>query len=212
MKKCGVLFALVIMTTFGISFLKGCATSEQARGVKKSGFLGDYSQLEKGGGERALLYYVNPEVPWGKYDKAILDSVSIWYRENSKFDDVPEQELNNLGHYLYDAVRKQLGQHWTMVDEPGSGTIRIRMALTEAEDASREMDIVTTYLPPARLLSEGTKLATGTHLFVGEVAIVDKRSGGKHYEGSTDNWADVKQACDWWAQKMSSELQKRRGK
>jgi hypothetical protein len=25
-----------------------------------------------------------------------------------------------------------------------------------------------------------------------------------------NNWADVKQACDWWAQKMSTELQKRR--
>jgi hypothetical protein len=122
--------------------------------------------------------------------------------------------------------KKQLEQNWTIVDKPGPGTIRLRMALTEAEGASREMDIATTYLPPARLISEGTKIATGTHAFVGQatielevldsiakerlVAIVDKRSGGKHYEGSTDNWADVKQACDWWAQKMSTELQKRR--
>jgi len=226
MKKSSLLILVIMLATCGIFFLTGCATSEQARGVKKSGFLGDYSQLQKGGGERALLYYVKPGVYWAGYDKVILDSVSIWYSENSEFEDVPQEELDNLAHYLYDAVKKQLEQNWTIVDKPGPGTIRLRMALTEAEGASREMDIATTYLPPARLISEGTKLATGTHAFVGEttielevldsisndrlLAIVDKRSGGKHYEGSTDNWADVKQACDWWAQKMSTELQKRR--
>ena len=228
MKKYGILVIIVLMAFSVMFLLTGCATSEQARSVKPSGFLGDYSQLKKGGGERALLYYVRPGVYWAGYDKAILDSVSIWYSENSKFDDVPKEELDNLAHYLYDAVRKQLDQNWTLVDNPGPSTIRLRMALTEAEGAIREMDIATTYLPPARLISEGTKLATGTHAFVGAatielevldsisnerlVAIVDKRSGGKHYEGSTDNWADIKQACDWWAQKMSTELENRRGR
>ena len=226
MKKNRLFIIIIMLASCGVFFLTGCATSEQARSVKKSGFLGDYSQLKKGGGERALLYYVRPGVSWAGYDKVILDSVSIWHSENSQFDDVPKEELDNLAHYLYDAVKKQLEQNWTIVDNPGPGTIRLRMALTEAEGASREMDIVTTYLPPARLISEGTKLTTGTHAFVGDatielevldsissdrlIAIVDKRSGGKHYEGSTDNWADIKQACDWWAQKMSTELQKRR--
>ena len=116
MKKKNIFVVLIIMTTFGICCLTGCATSEQAREVKRSGFLGDYSQLQKGGGERALLYYVRPGVYWAGYDKVILDSASIWYSENSEFDDVPKEELDNLAHYLYDAVHKQLGQNWTSVD------------------------------------------------------------------------------------------------
>jgi hypothetical protein len=84
MKKYRLSIIIIMLATCGAFFLTGCATSEQARSVEKSGFLGDYSQLKKG--------------------------------------------------------------------------------------------------------------------------------GGKHYEGSTDNWADIKQACDRWAQKMSTELQKRRTK
>jgi len=34
---------------------------QQAREAKKSGFLGDYSQLKKGDGDRAMFYYVNPD-------------------------------------------------------------------------------------------------------------------------------------------------------
>jgi hypothetical protein len=35
-----------MLATCGELFLAGWVTSEQARGVKKSGFLGDYSQLK----------------------------------------------------------------------------------------------------------------------------------------------------------------------
>ncbi len=40
-------------------FLAGCATTTQTRSVEKSGFLGDYSMLEEGEGDEALLLYVD---------------------------------------------------------------------------------------------------------------------------------------------------------
>jgi len=158
MKKNRLSIIIITLASCGVFFLTGCATSEQARSVKKSGFLGDYSQLKKGGGERALLYYVRPGVSWAGYDKVILDSVSIWHSENSQFDDVPKEELDNLAHYLYDAVKKQLEQNWTIVDKPGPGTIRLRMALTEAEGASREIRLSEKELNA--LLAKNTDLAT----------------------------------------------------
>ncbi len=41
--------------------MTACATTQQAKTVERSGFLDDYSILQKGaGGSEALLRYVNP--------------------------------------------------------------------------------------------------------------------------------------------------------
>lgn len=37
-------------------------------------------------------------------------------------------------------------------------------------------------------------------------------TGGKHFEGATDTWSDVKKACDWWAETISTQLSERRAK
>jgi hypothetical protein len=208
--------------------LSGCATTEQTKKVELAGFLGDYSQLKKGGGERALLYYINPDANFADYDKVILDPVAIWRTKDSNLKKIPREELLNLGHYLYTAVRKQLQGDYAMVEKPGRGTMRIRLAFTEIEGATVPLDIATTYLPPGRLISEGKNLAFGTHSFVGEatvemeildsvsnrrlVAVVDKRAGGKHIKGSTDTWADIKQASDFWAERLRTRLAEFRSK
>ncbi len=206
----------------------GCAKTQQVKSVETSGFLGDYSQLQEGKGDMALLHYVNPEADFSAYDKIILDSVTIWAGEDSKVENLPEEDRDNIAHYLYSAVKKQLEKDYRIVDEPGEGTMRIRLALTEAGSSVRVMDILTTYLPPARLISEGKRLATGTHAFVGRASVevdvidtvtnqrlaaaVDKRAGGKYYEGATDTWADVKQAADYWAEKISGKFNELRSR
>lgn len=221
-----VIWSLLVL--FGVFSISGCARVQQARTAKKSGFLGDYSQLKEGGGDRAMLYYVNPDADFSLYNKVIIDSVSIWYKENSELNNIPKEEQDNLAHYFYSAVRKQVEKNWEIVDEPAKDALRLRLALTEAIGANMEVNNITTYLPPARLLSEATSLTTGSHLFVGEAtaemeiidsttgsrlgAFVDKRTGGKHYEGAIDNWSDVKKACDFWAELISTKLSEHRSK
>src|SRR5882724_3558234 len=56
----------------------GCPATYQARSVKPSGFLGDYSQLRPGKEGEALLVYVRPGVEWTKYDKIWLEPVTVW--------------------------------------------------------------------------------------------------------------------------------------
>lgn len=130
--------------------LTKCATTEQTKEVETSGFLEDYSQLKKGGGERALLYYVNPHANLAAYDKIIIDPVTIWHSKDSDLSKVPKEELENLTHYLYSAVRKQLESDYTIIEQPAKGAMRIRMALTEAEGSIVPLDIATTYLPVPR--------------------------------------------------------------
>jgi len=229
MKRLKLIILFSLLAICCVILATGCTTRvQQAREAPKSGFLGDYSQLKEGGGERAMLYYVNPDADFSLYGKVILDSVSIWYNENSELENVPEQERDNLAHYFYSAVRKQLEKNWEIVEQPGKDTLRIRLALTEAVGANKKMNNIFTYLPQTRLISEGANLTTGSHLFVGEAtaemeitdsttgtrlgAFVDKRTGGKHYEGAVDNWSDVKKACDFWAELISAKLTERRAK
>lgn len=224
----GVLIVRALWIIGLIIMAGGCAKTHQVKSVETSGFLGDYSQLEEGEKGQALLSYVNQSIDFSAYDKVLIDSVTIWSGESSDLDDIPKEELDNLAHYLYSAVRKQLESDYRIVDQPGEGTMRVRLALTEAGSSVRVMDILSTYLPPGRLISEGKKLATGTHAFVGKAAVeieiidtvtnqrlaaaVDKRAGGKHYKGSTDTWAHVKQAADHWAEKVKNRLQELRSR
>jgi len=228
MKQLKFLIAFGLLFICGVFFLYGCAKVHQARDVKKSGFLGDYSQLKEGSGDGAMLYYLDPDADFSLYNKVILDSVSIWYAENSELEKVPAEERDNLAHYLYTAVRKQIEKKWEIVEQPAKDTLRLRLALTEALGASKRMNNVTTYIPQARLISEGAKLTTGSHLFVGEAtaemeitdsttgtrlgAFVDRREGGKHYEGAVDNWSDVREACDFWAELIGTKLSEIRAK
>jgi len=224
----GVLFIRALLLMGLIIMAGGCAKTQQVKSVEISGFLGDYTQLQEGKGDLALLHYVNPKADFSAYDKIILDSVTIWAGEDSDLGNIPKEDLDNIAHHLYSAVKKQIEGDYRIVDEPGEGTMRIRLALTEAGSSVRVMDILTTYLPPARLISEGKRLATGTHAFVGSASIeidiidsvtnqrlaaaVDKRAGGKYYEGSTDTWADVKQAADYWAEKINAKLKELRSR
>ena len=231
MKKNNVftLWNIMALLLIGLMIMAfGCAKTQQAKTVEQSGFLGDYTQLQEGKGDMALYHYINPEADFSAYDKIVLDSVTIWAGEDSKMGKIPKQDLDNLAHYLYAAVKEQLEKDYRIVDAPGEGTMRIRLALTEAGSSVRVMDVLSTYLPPARLISESKKLATGTHAFVGRasveldvidsvtnrrlVAVMDKRAGGKHYKGSTDTWAHVKQAADYWAEQISGKFKELRSK
>ncbi|MEE8414726.1 MAG: DUF3313 domain-containing protein [Desulfobacterales bacterium] len=191
----------LLFICFLILGLGACVTTEQTRSAKPSGFLKNYSQLRKGGGERAQLFYINRNVNFDAYSKVMIEPVTIWHGEGSDLSSVPRDELQRMADYLYSATRKELGSILSIVERPGPGVMRVRMAITTAKGSNVPMDIVTNVLPPAIAIDWGKKLATGTHAFVGKAAIeaevldslsyvrlaaaVDERAGGKTFEGKT---------------------------
>jgi len=50
-----------------------CASTKQARNVEPSGFLGDYSKLQEGGKDEALLVYRNPHANISRFNKIIIE-------------------------------------------------------------------------------------------------------------------------------------------
>ena len=219
------LFVLLILSVFVSG--SGCATTRQARRVETSGFLEDYSQLQVGKPGEALLVYINPEADFSAYDKILLDDVTIWRAVDSNLEDVPEDEIDELALGLHEAMVESLKEDYEIVHRAGPGTLRVRLAITEAAKSWVVMDTLTTVIPHTRLISGIQKLATGTHSFVGKASLegeildaqsgerlaaaVDRRAGGKSFQGLLTSWSDVKEACHYWAGRLRDRLRAERG-
>ena len=208
------------------SHVLGCAQTKQAKKVKPAGFLEDYyAVLQEGKDDEALFIYRNSEVDFSVYKKVIIDPVEVWIGKDSK---VPAEELQNLANRLYHTVINKLEDDYIIVTQPGPDVMRIRLALTGAKKSKVAMNILTTIIPAARLMSGAKELATGTNTFVGEasieakiedsdveeviVAAMDRRAGKKYLKGSTNAWRDVEQTFEYWADKLGQRLREWRTK
>lgn len=226
----GAILAIMLVVT-------GCAATQEARSVEKSGFLGDYSLLKEGersavsGGSAentALWVYKNPAADWRKYKKIQLDPVTLWMsQKDSQLNDVSVEDRQRLAALLWKQLDEQLRKDYEMTSQGGPDVLRIQAAITEAGDSNATLDTVTSIIPQTRLLSGMKSLATGVSGFTGSasaeikitdaadgtilVEAVDRRGGTKSLRGVTNEWNDVEEAYRYWAEKMRYRLCQWRG-
>ncbi len=206
-----------------IAFLVGCATTHQARSVKTSGFLLDYSQLKPGKGDQALLAYKNPQAAWGMYTKVIVDPVEIYMTPGADLRSDAKEERTALATYFTASLREELKKnHFTIVSQPGPDVLRIRTALTDGDQSEVLLDTVSTVMPIGLAVSTLKRVAVGSDTSVGfaqaeaEVldsrsstrlaAAVDKRYGTKALRAKFGSWNHAKEAMDHWSEQMAERL------
>jgi hypothetical protein len=184
-----------------VAGIAGCAQTEQAKTVETSGFLADYSILQPGKEGEALLVYKNPQADFSMYQAVYVEPAIVLMTKKST---VPQEELNRLAGDLREKVIWKLKEEFLVVPKLVPGALRIELALTEAEPSDVGMDIVSTVIPPAGMVSGAKGLATGTRAFVGRasveakltdgntgtllVAAADRRVGGRSLDGSMFAW------------------------
>ncbi|MGZ4997406.1 MAG: DUF3313 domain-containing protein [Methylobacter sp.] len=213
------IFGLVLTVS-----MLGCATTKQARDVKSSGFLANYSMLQEGQKGQALKIYINPNYQQSckTYDKVLIEPVTIWARDSNDLADLSPADRQTLVNHMHGSIVSELGKHYQIVQTPQPGTLRIRGALTEAEGSWVALDTVSSFVPQLLVMSKLKELATGTATFVGKAsgeveitdamtgnliaAAVDRRVGGKSITGVTSKWDDVDKAFDFWASRMAYRL------
>lgn len=196
--------------------------------VTTSGFLQDYSILREGSDGEAALVYWNDSADFGAYQTVIVDPVTIWVGSDSSLNDVEPDQRQKLADEFYAAIIAALEPDYTITDQIGPNTMRIRVALTDAEASSPALDTISTYVPQARLLQSVLTLGSDTAGFVGEAtaeaevrdaqtdlllaAGVDRRAGTKSLSGGTfDRWGDVRRSFDAWSSSFASNLRSRAG-
>lgn len=218
---------LSILCAIMAAGLLACASTEQAR-VHTSGFLGDYSMLEQrpSAYDDPDLFYRAPGVAWASYDKVMLDPVTLWRAQGSKLH-VSQEDGQRLANNFYRLVHAELAKSYEMVDEPGPGTLRVAVALTQVSHEKPVLNVITSAVPQLRVVGRLETYVAGKPPFTGqgsmEARILDantgaylwaeatRRVGTRQIMGSWEKWADVNAAMDFWAQQLAWELCKNRG-
>ncbi|MHC4165539.1 MAG: DUF3313 domain-containing protein [Planctomycetota bacterium] len=212
LKKVGVLSIVAIIA----ALLGGCAGTKQARSVEpKSSFI-DYSMLEKGKDDEALLHYQNPSANLNRYSKVMLDPVLIYKPQNASQKEMADLQKLATNFYVY--LGRELRKDYKIVDAPEPGTISVQAAITGAEGSRPVSDLMSSVVPIGAGVSVAKDFATGKPMGVGEMsmemkvtdamtgellaAAADRRAGGKNPKGILDTWNDANLAMDYWAKRL----------
>ncbi len=219
--------ACTLITVFVLTMLlAGCGPSLHARKVDPSvSPLVNPAVFEKGTSEQALYRYVRPDVDWKQYSKVMIDPVMI-----AKDGELDEKELanyqtlaNNAYVYLTQSLEKQL----QVVQTPEPGTMRIKLAIIDADSSKPVRNVMSSIMPIGIALSTVKYAATGKPSGVGEItgeiritdamtgdllaAALDKRVGGKSLKGIWDTWYNADSALKYWAERTAYVLCTERG-
>ena len=208
--------ALAAAAIFAVSLLGGCASSKQARNVEAKGFIVDYSMLEKGTDDQALLRYRNPKANIPRYSKIMLDPVLIAKPDTATHEQMADLQKLATNYYVY--LSSELSKDYRMVSKPEPGTLRVQAAITGAEKSNVVSNTMSSVVPVGMAVSLAKDFTTGKPVGVGEAtsemkitdastgellgAAVDRRVGGKNPDGIIDTWADANTAMEYWAKRL----------
>ncbi|HEX3857440.1 MAG TPA: DUF3313 domain-containing protein [Verrucomicrobiae bacterium] len=209
--------------------LTGCSTTKQVSQNEKdfSGFLGDYSMLQKGDGNEANYIYIDKNVNFAKYTKVYIKPIELWKSDepDSALGKLSPENQQMLISFFNTELADSLGKDFQIVDHPdGPDVLVIHGAITDAGKSKPVLNLFSTVYPAALVLSYAKQAFTGTGTGVGKVmveaeftdgatgqrvaAIVDERAGTKALRTKFDgSWGDVKLAFDWWAQRLDARLE-----
>lgn len=218
MTRSGALSATVFLLVFC-----GCAARRTALPSQDmSGFLDDYSMLRKGAPGEVALVYRNPKADWSQYDKVLLEPVTLWRSGRKSLDPVPEDDLLRLIGAFENALRRQLGGGFRLVDEPGAGVMCIRLAITEARASDPVLDVLRARSAPMPPPPDGPvdpELRRFIEAAAIEGEIRDARTGEllaagvdrRRRDGARpiDTWAAIDHALDFWADRLCTRLETR---
>jgi hypothetical protein len=107
-----------------------CATAATAQEIRDTSFLKDESQLQPGRANQARLVYINPETDFSRYDKAVVDRVALWFRDENADGGIEPAEQQHLAGYFTAALRHQLRLEFHPVEKAQPGALRVRAAIT----------------------------------------------------------------------------------
>jgi hypothetical protein len=213
MKKTIGLFMVLICAALAF---QGCTAAPKA---VETGFLQDYSGFGPGPEEGADKVYVKAGQDFTPYDKVMLDHVVFFFSDDAKYKGIHPDELQELSLAFHEAIVAELSGGYPIVEKPGPGVLRIRLAITDVVPSNPALNTMSTIIPIGLAISSIKKAATGVHANVGQASVeaelvdsitgerlaaaIDRRVGSKTQivEGM-DKWGHAKEAFAFWAGRL----------
>jgi len=203
--------------------LTSCSTTHRVSESPKdfSGFLGDYSMLQKGTGDEANYIFIDTNADWSKFTKVYIENVDLWKSDepDSKLGNMDPKDQQLLVNFFHTALDTAAAKDFEVVDKAGPDTLVVHVAITEARKCKPVLNLISSVIPQAAVISLLKQVITGTGTGVGMVCVemyatdgasgqrvaeaVDARAGGKAWSTKFDGtWGDAKLAFDWWSERF----------
>ncbi len=145
-----------------VALLGACASQGDVTQSKEgSGFLKDYSSLRETSNAqgKTIRAWVNPTFTPANYTAIILEPL-VFYPEPKPSEQVSAEELTKMLAYANSGLKRQLSQRFHVVDRPGPGVARIRVAVS-AVAARGEGLQPYQYVPIVFVATMATRAAMG---------------------------------------------------
>lgn len=173
--RCCAVFSVIVLCFL----LAGCAGSGANKNAtaeyQYSGFLKDYSGLEPDKDGSGALTYRNPNADLKKYKKVLLERIQIGIKGDAEYKNVDPTELKALTDYFHEAVMRELGAEYPVVQATGPDVLRVRAILAELVPTKPGYSVIALVIPYATVadLASGaaSKGGAGSSPYLGEAAI-----------------------------------------
>ena len=189
-----------------------CACATTVSEQDQSGFLSDYSKLERI--DDSALRFVDETA--GDYSSFIIDPVVIAFRQPPDKQDFTDEELSELTAYYEEAVTEALSRNegYPIVERPGPGVARMRIGITDVEETIGVLNI--------SIYTKITGLGLGGASFEGEIvdsvsgkqlaAAVRWGTGSRILKAGITHMGDAKIAINRWAKDLRAQVDEAHGR
>jgi hypothetical protein len=187
-----------------------CACATSVSDTDHSGFLSDYSKLERI--DDHSLRFVDETA--GDYSSFIIEPVVIAFRQQPDEQVFTDEELSKLTAYYENAVIEALSKDdgYPIVNSPGPGVVRIRIGITDVEETIGILNI--------SIYTKITGLGLGGASFEGEMvdsvtgkqlaAAVRWGTGSRFLKAGITHMGDAKIAIKRWAKDLRAQVDEAR--
>ncbi|WP_322998055.1 DUF3313 domain-containing protein [Castellaniella sp.] len=154
-------FALAL-AAIGVLSLAACSTAptQPVPGSSQpapSGFLKDYSLLAPDADTPGYRHYMAPGVNAGQYRSFIVDAPVFIINTQGVYDALSPDRLQEISNYYVSRLAAALGTHYRVVQKPGPGVARLRIAVVGLVEAGPQLKIRD--LVPAKALFNVARMA-----------------------------------------------------
>ena len=209
-------------------WLAGCAGTggmASAEPPMYSGFLPDYAKLRPLEGREGALRYIDRSVSLQPYTRLYIEPIQIFVNADSPYKGVQPDAVKRITDSFYKAFVDSVTPAYQVVNAPGAGVLRVRMAITGVQPVSPPLG-VTDFIPIKAVYNVGREVA-GAAPRIAELsaemeildgqnrqvaaAVVTRKSDQTLPQGERITWSELSPVVYAWARQFRLGLDEARG-
>lgn len=118
-----------ILCIFMLTTLIGCAST--SNWPEFSGFLGDYQGMYRSSEIEGIFIIKHKAKNVDTYKKFLVDPVTIQLTPDAEAYDMERKDLERIARSFRSDIKRALQKNYTVVESPGAGVLRVRVAITD---------------------------------------------------------------------------------